>query len=85
MVKLPFALLSLFCLISISACSQSATTYRRTSFTLEYEYPACELEPYANLIKESGVFEEVLTDLDALFNLPVTFFISRRLTFAIAL
>jgi hypothetical protein len=37
---------------------------------LEYENPNDQLSPYATLIRESGIFEEVMTDLDALFNLP---------------
>lgn len=70
MEKFPVALFFIFFLISGIACSQSTMTYRGSSFTLEYEYPTSQLEPYATFIKESGIFEEVLTDLDALFNLP---------------
>ncbi len=70
MKKQPFTLLILFLLVGGMACSQSTMTYEGPSFTLEYENTNSELKPYADLLKESGVFEEVMADLDVLFNLP---------------
>jgi hypothetical protein len=58
--------------ISGLACTQNNTvTFTGTSFTLEYEPPTTELEPYATFLKSSGVFEEVMADLESLFKLPV--------------
>lgn len=46
------------------------TTIVGESFILQYEHPDETLEPYAKLLIESGVMEEVVTDLENTFQLP---------------
>ena len=53
-----------------AATEEPVTTVVGESFILQYEPPDETLEPYANLLMESGVMEEVVTDLENTFQLP---------------
>lgn len=53
-----------------AAAEEPVTTVVGESFILQYEPPDETLAPYANLLMESGVMEEVVTDLENTFQLP---------------
>ena len=54
----------------VAAAEEPVTTVVGESFILQYEPPDETLAPYANLLMESGVMEEVVTDLENTFQLP---------------
>jgi hypothetical protein len=45
-------------------------TFEGSSFSLSYEVPSSENDPYARLIAGSGLLEEVVTELEGMFDLP---------------
>ena len=53
-----------------AAAEEPVTTVVGESFILQYEPPDETLAPYATLLMESGVMEEVVTDLENTFQLP---------------
>ncbi len=54
----------------VGSISTQAQTHEGRSFILQYYEPSEEMAFYAQLIIESGIFDEVVSDLEEEFNLP---------------